>query len=98
MYGFDEFACSLNEPEEGVAPTDSRLRPDIRIMEQQDFDGANSEKVLNCCFLNQCTGYDITAIRLSWKTSSVLGGEKGKHWLPKQLKLLLQEEWKKRRI
>ena len=44
-YGFCKFACSLNEPEEGVAPTDSRLRPDIRTMEQQDFDGANSEKV-----------------------------------------------------
>lgn len=28
-----------------MAPTDSRLRPDIRIMEQQDFDGANTEKV-----------------------------------------------------
>lgn len=51
MYSFSEFACSLNEPEEGVAPTDSRLRPDIRIMEQQDFDGANSEKVFATCVL-----------------------------------------------
>ncbi len=45
MYNFSEFACSLNEPEEGVAPTDCRLRPDIRVMENQDFDAANSEKV-----------------------------------------------------
>lgn len=45
MYGFSKFACSLNEPEEGVAPTDCRLRPDIRTMEQQDFDKANAEKV-----------------------------------------------------
>ena len=45
MYGFPKFVCSLNEPEEGVAPTDARCRPDLRLMEQQDFDGANSEKV-----------------------------------------------------
>lgn len=45
MYGFSKFACSLNEPEDGVAPTDCRLRPDIRTMEQQDFDKANAEKV-----------------------------------------------------
>lgn len=45
MYGFAEFAASLNEPEEGVAPTDSRLRPDQRIMEEQDFNRANEEKV-----------------------------------------------------
>ena len=45
MYGFSKFVCSLNEPEEGVAPTDCRLRPDIRIMEQQDFDAANAAKV-----------------------------------------------------
>lgn len=45
MYGFAEFAASLNEPEKGVAPTDSRLRPDQRIMEEQDFNRANEEKV-----------------------------------------------------
>ena len=45
MHGFSEFACGLNELEEGVAPTDSRLRPDQRIMEQGDFDTANNEKV-----------------------------------------------------
>ena len=44
-YGFSEFAASLNEPERGVAPTDSRLRPDQRIMEEQDFNKANEEKV-----------------------------------------------------
>ena len=46
MYGFSEFTCSLNEPEPGVAPTDCRLRPDIRVMEEQDFDLANKEKVI----------------------------------------------------
>ena len=45
MYNFSDFTCSLNEPEEGVAPTDSRLRPDQRVMELQDFDKANDEKV-----------------------------------------------------
>ena len=45
MYGFSEFTCSLNEPEPGVCPTDSRLRPDQRIMEDGDFDNANVEKV-----------------------------------------------------
>ena len=30
-----------------MAPTDSRLRPDQRIMENADFDGANIEKVNN---------------------------------------------------
>ena len=47
MYGFSKFVCSLNEPMEGVAPTDCRNRPDVRVMEQQDFDRANSEKVWN---------------------------------------------------
>ena len=45
MYGFSEFTCSLNEPEPGVCPTDSRLRPDQRIMENADYDNANIEKV-----------------------------------------------------
>ena len=45
IYGFSEFTCTLNEPEEGVAPTDSRLRPDQRIMEEGNFERANKEKV-----------------------------------------------------
>ena len=45
MYHFSPFTCSLNQPEDGVAPTDSRLRPDMRLMEEQDFDGANRLKV-----------------------------------------------------
>ncbi len=46
IYGFSKFICSFNEPEEGVAPTDCRNRPDVRVMEQQDFDTANAEKVI----------------------------------------------------
>ena len=34
MYHFTKFAIELNEEEEGVAPTDSRHRPDQRLMEQ----------------------------------------------------------------
>lgn len=38
-------AVQLNEPEEGVAPTDSRLRPDQRLMEETKWDEANELKV-----------------------------------------------------
>ncbi|EFA08460.1 oxysterol-binding protein 1 isoform X1 [Tribolium castaneum] len=44
-YGFTLLAAQLNEPEEGVAPTDSRLRPDQRLMEEGRWDEANTEKV-----------------------------------------------------
>ncbi|XP_055945892.1 oxysterol-binding protein 1-like [Argiope bruennichi] len=45
MYNFTVLACQLNEPEEGVAPTDSRLRPDQRLMEDGAWDEANRIKV-----------------------------------------------------
>ena len=45
MYYFSEFAMSLNEEEVGIAPTDSRLRPDQRAMENGDWDNANSLKL-----------------------------------------------------
>ncbi|XP_023561582.1 oxysterol-binding protein 2 isoform X5 [Octodon degus] len=44
MYYFSELALTLNEPESGVAPTDSRLRPDQRLMEEGRWDQANTEK------------------------------------------------------
>ncbi|XP_046980953.1 oxysterol-binding protein 1 isoform X1 [Schistocerca americana] len=44
-YNFTELACQLNEPEEGVAPTDSRYRPDQRLMEEGRWDEANAEKL-----------------------------------------------------
>ncbi|XP_074869251.1 oxysterol-binding protein 2 isoform X2 [Carettochelys insculpta] len=44
MYFFSELALTLNEPEEHVAPTDSRLRPDQRLMENGKWDEANVEK------------------------------------------------------
>ncbi|KAG5679288.1 hypothetical protein PVAND_008867 [Polypedilum vanderplanki] len=44
-YNFTTLACQLNEPEEGVAPTDSRLRPDQRLMENAQWDESNSEKL-----------------------------------------------------
>lgn len=44
MYNFTTFALQLNEPESGVAPTDSRNRPDQRLMEQAQWDTANLEK------------------------------------------------------
>ncbi|MEQ2251905.1 Oxysterol-binding protein 2 [Ilyodon furcidens] len=44
MHYFSTLALTLNEPEEGVAPTDSRLRPDQRLMEAGLWDEANIEK------------------------------------------------------
>lgn len=45
FYNFTLLAAQLNEPEEGVAPTDSRLRPDQRLMEEGKWDDANKEKI-----------------------------------------------------
>uniref|UniRef100_A0A3Q1JL87 Oxysterol-binding protein n=1 Tax=Anabas testudineus TaxID=64144 RepID=A0A3Q1JL87_ANATE len=44
MYYFSALALTLNETEEGVGLTDSRLRPDQRLMEEGRWDEANSEK------------------------------------------------------
>nr|XP_033812632.1 oxysterol-binding protein 2 isoform X1 [Geotrypetes seraphini] len=44
MYCFSELALMLNEPVEKIAPTDSRLRPDQRLMENGKWDEANLEK------------------------------------------------------
>ncbi|XP_029367194.1 oxysterol-binding protein 2 isoform X2 [Echeneis naucrates] len=44
MYYFSALALTLNEMEEGVGLTDSRLRPDQRLMEDGRWDEANSEK------------------------------------------------------
>uniref|UniRef100_A0A3Q3MBM6 Oxysterol-binding protein n=1 Tax=Mastacembelus armatus TaxID=205130 RepID=A0A3Q3MBM6_9TELE len=44
MYYFSALALTLNEPEEEVGLTDSRLRPDQRLMEEGRWDEANSEK------------------------------------------------------
>uniref|UniRef100_A0A3Q2CIG9 Oxysterol-binding protein n=1 Tax=Cyprinodon variegatus TaxID=28743 RepID=A0A3Q2CIG9_CYPVA len=44
MHYFSALALTLNEPEDGVAPTDSRLRPDQRLMEAGLWDEANIEK------------------------------------------------------
>ena len=39
-----QLGIELNEMEGNIAPTDSRLRPDQRLMENQNWDGANKEK------------------------------------------------------
>ncbi|XP_076587930.1 oxysterol-binding protein 2 isoform X4 [Chaetodon auriga] len=44
MYYFSALALTLNEQEEGVGLTDSRLRPDQKLMEEGRWDEANSEK------------------------------------------------------
>lgn len=45
MYYFTRLALILNEPLEGTAPTDSRLRPDQRKMEDCAWDEANKVKL-----------------------------------------------------
>ncbi|XP_067650187.1 oxysterol-binding protein 1-like isoform X1 [Haliotis asinina] len=45
IYHFTQLAVELNEPEEGVAPTDSRNRPDQRHMENGKWDEANRVKI-----------------------------------------------------
>jgi hypothetical protein len=45
MYNFTELAIELNEDEVGVAPTDTRRRPDQRLMEDGRWDEANQEKL-----------------------------------------------------
>lgn len=44
-YNFTLLACQLNESEDGIAPTDSRIRPDQRLMEAGRWDESNSEKL-----------------------------------------------------
>uniref|UniRef100_A0A4W4FPS4 Oxysterol-binding protein n=1 Tax=Electrophorus electricus TaxID=8005 RepID=A0A4W4FPS4_ELEEL len=44
MYYFSSLALSLNEEEVGVSLTDSRRRPDQRMMEEGRWDEANAEK------------------------------------------------------
>eukprot|EP01137_Pigoraptor_chileana_P004457 Opistho-2@46124 len=44
QYGFTKFAAQLNEMEAGVCPTDSRLRPDQRLMEEGKIDEGAKEK------------------------------------------------------
>ena len=44
-YNFTKFACELNEIEDGIASTDSRLRPDQRLMEEGRWEEANTEKI-----------------------------------------------------
>ncbi|KAL1137862.1 hypothetical protein AAG570_009558 [Ranatra chinensis] len=43
-YNFGQFTCQLNEPEMGVSPMDSRLRPDLRLMEEGQWDKADQMK------------------------------------------------------
>ena len=44
QYNFSDFAMSLNEPDDVVAISDSRFRPDQRLMELGKWDDANTAK------------------------------------------------------
>ena len=45
MYFFSTFALTLNDDEPDIAPTDSRLRPDQKLMENGEWDKANETKL-----------------------------------------------------
>jgi oxysterol-binding protein 1 len=44
MYNFTKLAMEMNEMDDQVAPTDSRRRPDQRLMEDGRWDEANKLK------------------------------------------------------
>ncbi len=45
QYGYTQFSMTLNEPDESVTcPTDSRFRPDQRLLENGKIDEASNEK------------------------------------------------------
>ena len=44
MYKFSKLAMELNELDPSVAPTDSRFRPDQRLMEDGKWDEADRQK------------------------------------------------------
>jgi len=44
MYNFTKLAIELNEEDGSVATTDSRWRPDMRLMEQGNWDASNKVK------------------------------------------------------
>ena len=56
MYNFSRLAIELNEPEDGVAPTDSRLRPDQRLMENGSASTVSHTLIpfTDACFVASC--------------------------------------------
>ncbi len=45
MYKFTPFTIEMNELEPNIAPTDSRLRPDTRLMEESKWNEADEKKI-----------------------------------------------------
>ncbi|XP_054852239.1 oxysterol-binding protein 2 isoform X2 [Eublepharis macularius] len=72
MYYFSNLALILNEMEEGTAPTDSRLRPDQRLMENGKWDEANMEK--------QRLEEKQRAVRRKREAAAVVALEEGKDY------------------
>ena len=71
-FHFSDFTITLNEEEEGVAPTDSRLRKDQRLMEETKWDEANTEKQV-CILACSCveTMVNIFAQKLLYKSTKL---------------------------
>ena len=45
MYNLTPFTIQMNELESNIAPTDSRMRPDIRFMEEAKWNEADDKKI-----------------------------------------------------
>ncbi|XP_067911389.1 oxysterol-binding protein 2-like isoform X6 [Heterodontus francisci] len=76
MYYFSELALTLNEMESGSAPTDSRLRPDQRLMENGEWEEANVEK--------QRLEEKQRAVRRLREAEAVAAAEEGREYEPYQ--------------
>lgn len=82
-YNFTLFAMMLNEMRDeneiNIAPTDSRLRPDIRKLEQGDLDGASAEK---------------HRLEEKQRASRKLRKDTDTEWIPRWFKLAIHPETK----
>ena len=79
----------MNEFEEGVAPTDARRRPDQRLMENGQWDEANTEKVRFIhwlCYLVPIICYQLKNSQLDLAAS--MGGSNTKY-TPKGFRVVL---------
>ena len=84
---FSRFTCELNEMEEDIAPTDSRLRPDQRLMEegrcdfcQESVESGNESLIPG--------GTRRTRRRCGWRRSRGRWGDRGSRRQRWQLRFL----------
>ena len=69
MYHFSPFTIELNEMEPGVAPTDSRFRPDMRVMEEGDLE--NADKIMHALEKKYIGKKRVEPVWFEKKTNSI---------------------------